>query len=552
MSAHLPRRALLVFALSLVVTGCNFGASGRSAEMAGFEQAQREGGTAGDPETGATRFLFDDFNGLSTDALEASAVPWKVAATVLVLDSRPGEVPTQQALQAQLQRFGLFMPTAVGNWPTPDSPDFTRPMGLVSGPVARRVPAIELEVATIGCASCHAGALYDARGLPTREAWLGLPNTSLDLDAYADAVLAGLRSHRDRRDDVLAAIPRLFPDTSERELKTLRRFVWPRLVKRLDELAGGDALPFRNGGPGRSNGIDALRLRLEAPVHAAGDAATVSIPGLADRALRSSLLVDGLYAPAGTARFAPRERVADGARAAEQSRIVGFFTVSTMGVAHGQAPDAMPRVAEALAFLDQPAGTPPFPAPVDAALAARGADVYAQRCASCHGDYVEADGRLRLERFPNRLSPLDEIGSDPGRAVAVDADLLARIRASTLDDYLDADATRGYVAPILSGAWATAPYLHNGSVPTLWHLLNPSQRPRRFQVGGHALDLEKVGIAGVSDGDDWRYPDGYRPWSDPQWFDTALPGRDRRGHETQVAGLDAGTQAALLEYLKRL
>jgi hypothetical protein len=54
----------------------------------------------------------------------------------------------------------------------------------------------------------------------------------------------------------------------------------------------------------------------------------------------------------------------------------------------------------------------------------------------------------------------------------------------------------GYVAPILNGVWATAPYLHNGSVPTLWHLMHPESRPCRFEVGGHKLDSTKVGIAG--------------------------------------------------------
>ncbi|HEX4853169.1 hypothetical protein [Arenimonas sp.] len=545
-------RALFLALLVGVVTGCQFDARGRSAEMAAFEQAQREGGSAGADEVGATRFLFDDFNGLSTHTLESSAVPWKIAATALVLHQHPGEPPTQAKLLAQLQRHGLFVPTAVANWPTEDSPAFARPMGLVSGPVGRRLPPFELEVATIGCASCHAGAIYDANGQPTRVAWLGLPNTSLDLDGYADAVLDALRAHRDRRDEVMDAIPTLFPGTSKRELGTLRRFVWPKLTDRLAVLGDGDALPFRNGGPGRSNGIDALRFRLGAPVQAAGDAATVSIPGLADRALRSALLADGLYAPADAARLRPLERSGDHPSAADQARIVGFFTVSTMGVPHAEAPEAMPRVAEALAFLDRHAASPPFPGPIDGALAARGSEVYAQRCAQCHGDYAEAKGRPTLRRFPNRLSPLAEIGSDPGRAAAVDADLLDRIRASTLGDYLAAEATRGYVAPVLGGVWATAPYLHNGSVPTLWHLLNPGERPARFQVGGHALDLQRVGIAGVAEGSDWRYRDGYRPWSDPQWFDTALPGRSRAGHEAEVAGLDEDAQAALLEYLKRL
>ena len=164
-------RAILVVALAaLPIAGCDFGARGRSREIADHEHAAT--GAPPTPADGAMRFLFDDFGGLSTDTLEASAVPWKLAATALVLHSHPGEAPTQARLQARLQRFGLFVPTSVGNWPEATPPVFRMPMGLVAGPVARRLPAIELEVATIGCASCHAGALYDGAGRPTRDAWL--------------------------------------------------------------------------------------------------------------------------------------------------------------------------------------------------------------------------------------------------------------------------------------------------------------------------------------------------------------------------------------------
>ena len=72
----------------------------------------------------------------------------------------------------------------------------------------------------------------------------------------------------------------------------------------------------------------------------------------------------------------------------------------------------------------------------------------------------------------------------------------------------------GYVAPDLSGIWATAPYLHNGSVPTLWHLLHPAERPQRFYVGGHALDYQLMGIAGTLDSDGlYGYPEDYSPWA---------------------------------------
>jgi mono/diheme cytochrome c family protein len=553
-SAQLSRLIIfpLVIAALFAADGCDrfdYGARGRGYEIERYESVPE----LGTEEIGAARFLFDDFNGLSTETLEASAVPWKLAATVLLLNEHPGETPNRDALRAQLQRYGLFKPVAVRNWPLKQPPEFAWPMGLVVGAIERRVPSIELEVATIGCASCHAGTLYDAQGAPTFEAWLGTPNTSLDLDGYADAVFSGLRAYRKQPEVVFTALRTLFPQTSHREITTLRRFVWPLLNRRMVELEReGAALPFRNGGPGRSHGIDALNLRLGLPVHDADGSATVSIPSLGDRVLRSSLLVDGLYAAKGGQRFVGHQREGVIETAERQSTIVGFFTVATMGVPHRQAPEGMPRIAETLRFLDRHAAAPLFPGALDMSLAARGAALYAERCAGCHGRYVEVDGRPRLQEFPNRLVSLAEIGTDPDRARGVDEALLQRIRASTLNRYLDAEATDGYVAPILTGVWATAPYLHNGSVPTLWHLFNPAQRPQRFMVGGHRLDLHKVGIDGVDALGGRRYPLDYVPWADAQWYDTALPGRDRRGHEAQVLGLDAEQQMALIEYLKRL
>jgi hypothetical protein len=52
----------------------------------------------------------------------------------------------------------------------------------------------------------------------------------------------------------------------------------------------------------------------------------------------------------------------------------------------------------------------------------------------------------------------------------------------------------GYKARPLDGIWATAPYLHNGSVPTLYHLLlPPAERPKSFWLGSRDYDAEKVG-----------------------------------------------------------
>lgn len=85
---------------------------------------------------------------------------------------------------------------------------------------------------------------------------------------------------------------------------------------------------------------------------------------------------------------------------------------------------------------------------------------------------------------------------------------------------------RAYKPRPLSGAWATAPFLHNGSVPTLYDLLSPAdQRPKTFQVGSREFDPVKVGVAQSS---------GF--WE----FDTSKPGNSNRGHEFNVGYVKGG------------
>jgi len=89
-------------------------------------------------------------------------------------------------------------------------------------------------------------------------------------------------------------------------------------------------------------------------------------------------------------------------------------------------------------------------------------------------------------------------------------------------------AGRGYKARPLNGVWATAPFLHNGSVPTLMDLLGPpEERPEFVQLGSTEFDLQRIGIKQnpklTSDGE---------PYSDGLFFlDTSLPGNSNRGHE---------------------
>ena len=119
--------------------------------------------------------------------------------------------------------------------------------------------------------------------------------------------------------------------------------------------------------------------------------------------------------------------------------------------------------------------------------------------------------------------------------------------------YLRAERRTGYVAPALDGIWLTAPYLHNGSVPTLWHLMHPRERPRRFIVGGHRLDYARVGIAGevASDGV-YRDEPAHRAFAESVLIDTLEHGRSNAGHSWPFELLDESQKRSLLEYLKLL
>ena len=109
----------------------------------------------------------------------------------------------------------------------------------------------------------------------------------------------------------------------------------------------------------------------------------------------------------------------------------------------------------------------------------------------------------------------------------------------------------GYVAPPLDGVWATAPYLHNGSVPTLKTLLDSSARPQFWRRGfsWSDYDSENVGWTFTS----LEYGKDGEPNRNERIFiyDTTRPGYGNQGH-TYGDGLNDNERDALIEYLKTL
>ncbi len=490
-----------------------------------------------------------DFGGLSLSALETHAVPWRLVAAALALE-QAGEARQADAtdIRAAFRSFGFLFPETLGNAQLPARRDPAVPLGMVYGDLSP-VRGLPVRVANLGCASCHAGTTYAPDGMPTPErAWLGMPNTSLDLEAYTLAVFRALRRQSADPERWLAETQRLFPEISWRERMALRWLVLPRVRARLEALAGADRpLPFPNGHPGNTNGVAALKLALGVPMAGggAGETGTVSIPDLGYRTWRTSLLADGAYAVPGETR--QRETTAGDvtpARLEALAAITTFFTVPSMGVHPDRAVRSLDDATAVLGFLDT-YRPQLFPGPIDRSAARAGAALYARDCASCHGRYDDSGDRPRLVSFPNWLG---DVGTDGARAAAFDARLAEAVNATLYQERIAARPTGLYAAPPLTGIWASAPYLHNGSVPTIAALLDPASRPQRFRVGGHALDFDRLGLRLGADG---GYPAGYRPFSRPVWIDTRRAGLSNGGHDFG-SGLSAAERRQLIEYLKLL
>ena len=201
---------------------------------------------------------------------------------------------------------------------------------------------------------------------------------------------------------------------------------------------------------------------------------------------------------------------------------------------------SLKRVADWVRNLAAPA----YPFGINKDLASQGAPIYKEYCAKCHG----ADGKDFRGEDVGKVVPIAEIGTDRRRLdsytydVAVNQNMIFAGYAE--ERFSHFRKTFGYANSPLDGLWLRAPYLHNGSVPTLRDLLEPSdKRPKTFYRGHDVYDQKKVGFVGdVSDEKGRKY----------FLYDTAEPGNSNQGHEGKRYGteLPAADKDALIEYLK--
>ena len=188
---------------------------------------------------------------------------------------------------------------------------------------------------------------------------------------------------------------------------------------------------------------------------------------------------------------------------------------------------------------------PKYPYPVDEPLAERGRVAFNRVCAECHGTYGTGGsypGEARAHRRSRHRSRAARSLS-PGAPRRLRPKLVRRLtaRSRTIGD------PGGYVAPPLDGIWASAPYFHNGSVPTLWHVLHPGERPAVWKRTGEQYDFARLGLpietfdqlpAHAASGPQRR-----------EYFDTRAFGKSAKGHDFPAA-LSADEKLAVLEYSK--
>jgi hypothetical protein len=196
---------------------------------------------------------------------------------------------------------------------------------------------------------------------------------------------------------------------------------------------------------------------------------------------------------------------------------------------------------------------PRYPYEVDVALAARGRELFNSDelgCARCHGVY---DGRGQVD-WPGVHT---DFGTDRSRLDVVSEGFIDAFSRSPLAADGALQKSRGYAATPLTGVWANFPYLHNGSVPTLYHLLGPvAERPRIFQVtAARRFDRERVGQVLYVDPRDRRLTEAElmrRDGGDRDWFNTARLGAANVGHNVWPLIKTDANRRALIEYLKTL
>ena len=370
-----------------------------------------------------------------------------------------------------------------------------------------RVPLIGTQLAGTTCSACHNATVRETANSPRVE-YLGAPNTRFNLEAYNQFLFNCITDPARFNSTRLSAAFRELGVTGFDTLIPLgssfiRSFV-DDLKKKIDGVVTDG--PW---GPGRDDAIGLSAATLLGAEFLPTFPAPVDFPSIWNQSARKghALHWDGA---AGTA-FERNVLVAIGA--GTPKNLIPFTSINAIQSWVEQLP------------------APKYPYAIDQTLAAKGAPIFAAKCAACHG------GSRTWQ-----VVPLAEIGTDASRANSVSQAGIDKLNSMSgpgwaFDNF---KVTGGYLNSLLDGIWLRAPYLHNGSVPTLRDLLSPpAARTKRFYRGYDVYDQANVGfVSNVAD-------------AGTTLIDTSLQGNGNGGHVYGTDLTDADKDA-LIEYLKTL
>ena len=375
----------------------------------------------------------------------------------------------------------------------------------------------EDRVALVGlnCATCHTGTVRES---PTsaRQIVPGMPAHQMDLQGYANFLTACARDPRFEADTLIEAIRKQDPEFSWFTSLLYRFIVIKRtrdgILERAEQNSWFNDRPPQ--GPGRVDTFNPYKRIFNFDLKADKSVGTVDLPPLFNQRIRQGMW---LHWDGNNNQVEERNKsAAIGAGATEDSLNL----------------PSLDRVAQWALDLRPP----PFPpARIDRTKVEKGGQIYQTACARCHAP----DGA-----DVGQVTPLADIGTDPERLHSFTTALVEKMNTIGTGKpwkFSHFRKTEGYANMPLDGVWLRAPYLHNGSVPTLRALLFPDERPRAFYRGYDVYDWQAVGF--VSSGSEAE-KGGVR-------FDTGLRGNGNGGHVygRELAPADRET---LIEFLKTL
>jgi len=376
----------------------------------------------------------------------------------------------------------------------------------------------------LNCAVCHTATVRTA---PDAQPMLvaGMPANQLNLMGFQKFVEACVN---DRRFTPAQVVPRIAEKAGNLGLLD-KHVVYPLAVFLMKDGVAGLTGRLRfihtqsDWGPGRVDTFNSAKAIFGVPFEQLPKAELVGVsdfPAIWNQAKKQGMQLhwDG-----------------NNSRVEERNLSAAFGTGATPKLIDHTA---ISRIEAWIATATPPAFDKHFP--IDATRAARGKTIYEARCAACHGK----SGSDFAGEYVGKVTPIAAIGTDRGRLDSYTLQLAQNqgMLYSAVPErrFSHFRKTWGYANAPLDGLWLRAPYLHNGSVPTLWDLLQPaSQRPKVFWRGNDLYDDEHLGFVAA------EAPGLFR-------FDTGIPGNGNAGHEGPAYGttLAVADKWALLEYLK--